>query len=444
MDQNIIKDLGAGLVLRRAVSSDTEALAGFNGRIHAEPGSTEPQEGVLSWVRDLMSLPHPTFEPEDFTIVEDTTSGQIVSSLNLINQTWSYAGVEFGVGRPELVGTDPEYRRRGLVREQFNVIHQWSADRGHKLQAITGIPFYYRQFGYEMGLSLGGGRIGYLPHVIKLKEDEAEPYVLRDATESDISFLMVVYNHACQRSRVSCVWDQALWRYEINGRSQKNIHTSKVMVIESIEGEPVGFLLHPPTVWSTNFQITGYELKPGISWFDVTPSVIRYAVETGRQYAAEKEGVECQAYYFNLGAEHPVYEAFSERMPRLANPYAWYVRIADVPDFLAHIAPVLEERLAKSVLVGYTGELKLSFFRSGVKLTFEQGQLKESIAFQPDPSDEGDVLFPDLTFLRVLMGHTDFWDVEKFFADCFVRNDVARALVPILFPKQNSDVWGVV
>ena len=139
-----------------------------------------------------------------------------------------------------------------------------------------------------------------------------------------------------------------------------------------------------------------------------------------------------------------MYAAFSERVPRLANPYAWYVRIPDVADFLGHIAPVLEERLAKSVLVGHTGELKLSFFRSGVKLTFEQGQLKESVAFQPDHSEEGDALFPDLTFLRVLLGHTDFWDVEKFFADCYVRNDAARALVPILFPKQNSNVWGVV
>ena len=34
------------------------------------------------------------------------------------------------VGRPEAVGTRPEYRRRGLVRAQFEVIHAWSAERG--------------------------------------------------------------------------------------------------------------------------------------------------------------------------------------------------------------------------------------------------------------------------------------------------------------------------
>jgi len=343
-----------------------------------------------------------------------------------------------------LVGTDPEYRRRGLVREQFQVIHQWSAERGHMMQGITGIPYYYRQFGYEMGLNLGGGRIGYLPHVPKLKDDEKEPYVLRPATETDISFLMEVHGYACQRSLISCVWDDSLWHYALNGRSQQNIHSSKVMVIEAIDGDPVGFLLHPPMIWSTHLQISGYELKTGISWLTVTPSVIRYAVETGQQYAAEKKDVECQAFYFNLGAEHPVYQTLSDRMPRVANPYAWYIRIPDLADFLAHIAPVLEARLAKSVLVGHTGELKLNFFRSGVKLTFEQGKLKETAAYLPASSEDGDVLFPDLTFLRVLLGHTDFWEVEKFFADCYVRNDAARALVPILFPRQASNVWGVV
>ena len=42
-----------------------------------------------------------TLRPDDFTIVEETASGRIVSSLNLIPQTWTYEGIEFGVGRPD-------------------------------------------------------------------------------------------------------------------------------------------------------------------------------------------------------------------------------------------------------------------------------------------------------------------------------------------------------
>ncbi|MCK4975408.1 MAG: GNAT family N-acetyltransferase, partial [Anaerolineales bacterium] len=174
-DSNLLKDLGDGLVLRQATPDDAEALAEFNGKIHSDEGPDQPFEGVAVWTRDLLERPHPTFKPSDFTIVEDVSNGKIVSSLNLISQSWSYSGIEFGVGRSELVGTHPDYRGRGLVRFQYEVIHGWSAMRGEMVQAITGIPYFYRKFDYEMTLNLGGGRAGYLPDVPKLKQDEDEP-----------------------------------------------------------------------------------------------------------------------------------------------------------------------------------------------------------------------------------------------------------------------------
>jgi hypothetical protein len=125
--EGILRDLGNGLVMRRSTPADVEALAEFNARVHSDEGPDKPDERLAAWTRDLLAYPHPTFEVGDFTIVEDSASGKIVSSLNLISQTWTYAGIPFGVGRPELVGTLPEYRNRGLVRAQFDVVHQWSA-----------------------------------------------------------------------------------------------------------------------------------------------------------------------------------------------------------------------------------------------------------------------------------------------------------------------------
>ena len=79
--------------------------------IHGEHG---PDERIGQWTRDLLEKPHPTFGTGDFTIVEEQASGKIVSSLNLISQTWSYAGIPFKVGRPELVGTLPEFAEVSL------------------------------------------------------------------------------------------------------------------------------------------------------------------------------------------------------------------------------------------------------------------------------------------------------------------------------------------
>jgi len=443
MTKGIIKDLGDGLILRRASIEDTEALVEFNGRIHAEPGSDDPQEGVAAWVRDLASKPHPTFDVADFTIVEDTTTGKIISSLNLINQTWSYEGVKFGVGRPELVGTDPEYRRQGLIREQFEVIHQWSAARGHKVQGITGIPYYYRLFGYEMTVALGGSRIGYLPHAPKLKEEEEEPFTLRPATEADIPFIMNVYAHAVKRSTLSCVRGVDYWTYELNGKSEQNINRSLCRIIENRGDEAVGFILHAPSVWNPVISMWCYELKAGVSWLEVTPSVIRYLVAIGKEYAAQKDDIELVGYNFNLGADHPAYQVMPAQLPRVNKPYAWYIRVADVPDFLRHIGPVLEKRLAESYVVGYNGDLKLSFYRAGVKLSFEKGKLKDVESYLPKDQEDADVLFPELTFLRVLFGHESFQSVENSFPDCYARSDQGRALTPVLFPQKYSNIWAI-
>lgn len=187
----VIRDLGDGLILRRSTPEDAEALATFNAAFHSDDGPDKPDERLAAWTRDLLTRPHPTFHPDDFTIVEDARSGKIVSSMNLISQTWSYAGIEFGVGRPELVGTLPEYRQRGLIRLQFDEIHKWSAERGELVQAITGIPFYYRQFSYEMGLELGGGPVHFRPGAGALRFHAAfhqHGSFVRDSDWPDVGF----------------------------------------------------------------------------------------------------------------------------------------------------------------------------------------------------------------------------------------------------------------
>ncbi|MGH2523792.1 MAG: GNAT family N-acetyltransferase, partial [Anaerolineales bacterium] len=431
-----------GLILRRAVPADADRLSAFNAEIHREPNSETPDHRIDAWTRELLQGDHPTFKPGDFTIVEDTHTGAIVSSLNLISQRWTYAGIEFGVGRPELVGTHPEYRNRGLVRAQFEVMHQWSAERGEIVQGITGIPYYYRQFGYEMGLALGGGRSGYEPNVPKLKEGEAEPYRLRPASEADLPFIMQTYAEAMQRSLVACVRDEALWRYELFERNPDSVGRRELRVIESTDGRAVGLSAHPPFLWRSALAVTFYELAPGFSWLAVTPSVARYLWASGLEYA-QREGKKLEGFAFHLGAEHPVYLAVPDRLSRTWNPYAWYVRVPDLPGFLRHIAPALERRLAGSIAVGYSGELKLSFYRTGLRLVLENGRLAGAESWQPRPGDDGVAAFPDLSFLQLLFGYRSLEELEYAFKDCWVDKPEARVLLNVLFPKQNSNVWPV-
>ena len=438
----LIKDLGGGLILRRAIPEDTESLAEFNSRVHSDDGWEKPFAPAAVWTRDLMTKDHPTFSPGDFTIVEDTATKQIVSSLNLISQTWSYAGIPFKVGRPELVGTHPDYRNRGLVRAQFEVVHQWSAERGELLQAITGIPYYYRQFGYEMAMNLGGGRIGYLPHIPKLGENEDEPYIIRPAVEADLAFIASTYQHASQRYLVACLRSKAEWRYELLGHDPKSVNYFRLAVIETPSGEARGFIAHGGALWGTSLSLIQYELKPGVSWLAVTPSVVRYLQKVGEAMAAEEGSKPYQAHRFSLGEEHPVYEAHPNLAPRLFEPYTWYLRLPDMLAFLKLITPVLEERLAKSVACGHSGELKLTFYGEGLRFDLESGKIKSIEPYQPAPTlDRGDAAFPGRSFAQLLFGWRSISEMVRVYPDCWVGNDPARALLNAFFTRQISNVW---
>jgi len=220
----MLKDLGGGLILRRASREDAEAVAAFNARVHHSSGGPferrEPHAGVAAMTRDLMSGQHPACRPEDFTVVEDTASGSVVSSACLIEQRFSYGGVEVRAGLPELVGTHPDYRRRALVGEQMAVLHAWSLERGHIMQAIAGIPYFYRRFGYEMAVWMGAGRRLFArdlparsPEGPPGTADERDgPYILRPATVSDAPFLSALDLLSSRRYLLSSPRDAPTWR----------------------------------------------------------------------------------------------------------------------------------------------------------------------------------------------------------------------------------------
>jgi hypothetical protein len=436
------RDLGDGLVLRRSTPADAEALAEFNKLIHRDPGVAEADEPVAAWTRDLLTRAHPTFNPDDFTIVEDTRIGKIVSSLNTISQTWAYGGISFGVGRPELVGTLPEYRRRGLVRAQFEVIHAWSADRGELVQAITGIPFYYRQFGYEMALALGGGRSGLLSAVPKLKEGEIEPYRVRPAVEADLPFIVALDAAASRRWLVTCVRSEAEWRYELSGKNEINVNRLAWAIVEAASGAPVGLVGHAWRVWEGNLGVAYVEVAAGVSWLAAAPSILRYLGGTAQAYAS-RDGKPADRLQFWLAQEHPFFAAAQDLLPTIRRPYAWYLRVADLPGFLRHITPVLEDRLARSIAVGHTGVLKLSFYRDGLRLAFDAGRLTVVEPWMPTHDDGGGAAFPGLSFLQLLFGYRSLEELRGAFPDCWADGDAPRALLGILFPKQPSDFWPV-
>ena len=437
-------DLGDNLVLRFAQSDDIDAVAEFNARITDDPK-------VSVWTQDLMSGRHPTTQASDFTVVEDTHAQKIVSSMCLISQTWAYGGIPFKLGRPEIVMTDPAYRRRGLVRKQFEVIHALSSSKGELMQAISGIPWFYRQFGYEMAMNRFGTQSIYQIHIPKLGDNKTENYRVRPMETRDHAFIREVCDNAIHRQPFAALRSAAEWDYELKGNSQNSSAQLEWLIIEATSGERLGYVQYFAGVFGAKLSVQMLELKPGFSYLNLMPSILRGLWEHAqkrfakgdypvREMPRHQSPEELHGLAFALGLEHPAYDALPKNGVVETKPWAWYIRVPNIVAFLRHVQPALEKHLTEGPAAGYSGTLKLNFYRSGIQLVLERGQITDISDWSPETVFDGDAKFPDLTFLQLLCGRRRFNELADNFADCLGRDDAAT-LLDNLFPPFTGHVW---
>jgi predicted N-acetyltransferase YhbS len=434
------RDLGGGLTLRWTRPEDEDALAEFNRWVFADP-SGEPDEIAAIQTRELFSPHHPTAKPSDHVLVEDTTTGKIVSSTCFIPQRWGYAGNTFGVARPELVGTDPAFRNRGLVRAQMDVLHALSAERGDLIQAITGIPYFYRQFGYEPALMTPGGKYG-LPQAFK--PSETEPYQIRRTTEADIPTIMACYDLAARRKLITAVRDEAVCKWDLMWRLPGSDYVHEHCIIQQADGAPAGFLAYQtlldsraPILWATVC-----ELLDGESWPLAAPIIMDH-LRIEAENTARKQDHDAASVGFDWGDDHPFFRLHQNVLQASVRPFSWLIRIPDLAGFIRHFKPALDDRLQKSPFERHSGELVVTFYRSGLKFVFENGMIVAIDDFQPDSHRVANAGFPGRTFYYVLLGSRTIEELEYAFPDCFVRKQADRVLLETLFPKKQSAVWPV-
>ncbi len=439
------RDLGDGLLARWSSAADTENIAHLIGIVFREKAEEPENTYMANSVRRMMRGDYPLMGPNDYAVIEDThkEGNPIVACTCLWRQTWEYAGLPFEIGRPEFVATDANYRRRGLVRVLFDMVHQRSANEGHPVTAITGIPYFYRQFGYEYALDLGGKRTTFITQVAEAKDGEPEAYTLREATSEDIPVMQESYG---RRRASSLVWTRipdSYWYYELEAwRIQPEWgRTSNVQMIVDSTGVVHGYMLMAPKRWGSSLTIWGFESMPGVNLRAMLSPVLRALKALGEQMpTAQPDTKAFNAITFLVGRSHPIYDALGELVQAKEEPYAWYVRVPDLPAFLRLIAPVLEKRLADSYIAGYTGEIRLDFYRRGLRMIFDKGRLTTAENWQvPIYDSNAGGGFPELVFLQVVFGHRSIEELRHAFPDVWVNDETGYAL-NVLFPARESSV----
>lgn len=435
--------LDSGLILRslsEGVASDRERLPDFLAEVEAEGEAEIYKEHIRRWTRLLLDG-HPTTTADDiFVVVDPAKDDALVSATLLIPQTWRYEDVDIAVGRPELVATHPDYRNRGLVRTLFEVIHARSAALGHHMQVITGIPHFYRKFGYTMAIDLGVR--GALPLANRPTPENWTPtYTLRPATADDAPDVARFSAYFARERVLTEHYPPDILRYDIAGRVANTFPGSIYLMVIDASGQSVGFLTL--STWSNTkylLGLTGYVIGEDASYAATFPDVMQGL----KSWATTTYGVCPPMLKIGMGLHDALYMLVDKTRSAAISPraeYAWYVRVPDTVGFLKHIAPVLERRLEGSGANKYSGTLRIGFYdQTGIVLTLERGRLTgvESVS----GSDGYHAQFPWEMFWLVVFGHRTAEEIAAILPEVSVWS-TAAVLLAALFPRKASWVTGL-
>ena len=440
------KQLPDGLILRslsEGYASDRERLPQFYADVNSETDNELGKERTRILTRDLISGHATTTLDDIFVVVDPALDDRIASATLLIPQTWRYENIPIKIGRPEMVGTLPPYRGRGLVRELFKVIHERSAELGHQLQVITGIPYFYRQFGYAMAVDLGEEHASIPLHAFPAAAPEYTPaFTLRESTEADIPNLIQWYDVLARERLLTELRSADEWRYEISGRSSDSGQHLTFLIITNAAGEEVGYLEVFTYLSAMDKEViycTGYVVGNQSSYLATYEDVVRGV----KQWATAKYGF-CPALLKFVAGIHDALDTLINRTVggAVRGPdYFWLLRVPEMIPFLRLIQPVLEQRLEGSGANRYSGELKIGFYDlTGISIKFEQGKITTIETIQG--KDGYDISFPYHMLWNVVFGHHTYDELRAILPEVWASGKAA-VLLDALFPKKKSWLKGL-
>lgn len=407
------RSLENGLVVKSIHNADdVERLAELAGEIHGP--------SVAALTRHLI-LDHPHIQPEHWLFAEDPSNHALVSMLCLIPWTWHYETVELRAGELGIVATHPDYRRRGLSRELTRRHHELLHRDGYDLSHIQGIPYFYRQFGYEYALPLEGG---WILELHATPDPVESGLTFRQATADDIPALVAFFKEAADDVTISAQRDAATWRYLLGPATQTETSAETWLVLDT-NGQPLGY-----------FRI----LHQGFSEGLILSEASRFTYDNGKAVLSfcKRLAQERSLPYIHLKlpANQVMIQVASNLEARDTGTYAWQIFIPDKGRLLRKLTPVFERRIAESALAGISETYVINLYREAYALQFKDGQLMEvqDLGYH----DEGDLRLPPAAFAPLALGWRTLAELNHIYRDAIGDQ---RRLVDILFPRIESYIY---
>jgi hypothetical protein len=293
-------------------------------------------------------------------------------------------------------------------------------ERGCVISHIQGIPYYYRQFGYEYAVPLEGG--------LRLTGRDLPagpanpPFTFRLASAADAPLLARLYDEAAADLDLSAGRGVEHWRYLFAHTPGGETEAETWLVVGS-EGDVAGYFRLPAHHFRDELAIA----ETSRLSFDAALAALHHAAALAAERG--KPGVR-----LNLPAGSTLMRAARSFGAQDLGTYAWQIHIPDMAALLRAIGPALEARIAASPFAGLTGEVHICFYRESARLAFAGGRLIEAAPAGPA---EGEINFPPQAFVALALGYRSLEELHRTYPDLGVEPGW-RLLVETLFPPMAS------
>jgi GNAT superfamily N-acetyltransferase len=390
---------------------DIERLGAFNGRVH----EGEDLDGL---VRALIRE-HPYGKKRYWWYIEETRTKRIVSALSLIPWRVNFCGAVLDAAELGFVGTLPAFRKQGLSRLLTNHFHETVEQEGFAFSFLQGIPFYYRQFGYEYAVQLENH---FLLPLSRLPGRRESP-VIRRAVSADTPRLRELYEKSMRAYPLHNARSREVWDFLL-GPSLKTEMIHDTFCVQDGRGKT-----------SAYFRVAHHGFGEGLVLDEISP-VSPEATEAVlgflKRLAIERRKPHLR---INLHRSHPLARQALEKGAADTWKYAWQIRIGNCGRFLKKVAPVLEGRLANGARQSLSRTFVIDLYREAWALEIGRGRIKSIARTKRVP--EGALCLPPFAAVQLFLGHRSLAELADIYPDAG-RWVADRRVWEALFPVFNS------
>jgi len=406
---------------------DLEELISFNSMVHDDDDAEELR-------RQIEKLPG--FGRELNFFIRDVDKSIIVTSLNAIPSVWAYEGVLLQNLELGWVGTLKEYRRKGLVRVLYEHFDKLLQEGEYDISTIQGIPYYYRQFGYDFVLPMDRTLWMTVDQLPTINENTPPAYMkiqIREAKPKDLIDMMNLYDEHNNQLQVYMARSRELWEVQ---EETKRVYESefRTFLFED-KNRVIGYM---------RLAVNRTSKGPHGSTLRVIESSIK--TYDGAMRALQLIKTEAMKHeFYRVGVTGPSINNLSRIVLDLGGQirggWKYQLRVPDILRLLQKISPVIEKRLVGSMFEGITKNLTINTFHHCYLLKFLNGTIEsitdsgmqevdESRGFRAPPND----------LVRLIFGAYDIDEISHNNIDFIVGRDL-KSLVETLFPKGESCIY---